>query len=201
MTHKINALLPPQEGAAPWLYAVGPTVHLDLGEFADQQDWEARRKVPLVKAAALSRRSNLPLLAGAAIVVTAAVTTGGPAWLHLVGLALLALSATTTVLAFFKMRTARANMVVATPGQDMHRELILLARTLVAVHTLKSLNPDIGGREIPNLDQVNPTSMADMARMILRLEFPNISADFVQSVRADLAASLQKTTGVPLHVD
>lgn len=201
MTHKINSLLPPQEGEAPWLYAVGPTVNLDLGEFADQHDWEARRKAPLVKAAALSRRSNLPLLAGAAIVVTAAVTTGGPAWLNLAGLALLALSATTTVLAFFKMRTARANMVVATPGQDMHRELILLARTLVAVHTLKSLNPDIGGREIPNLDQVNPDSMAAMARMILRLEFPNISAEFVQSVRADLAASLQKTTGVPLHVD
>lgn len=202
MTTKFNSLIPLKGDDPPWLYAMGSEACIDLSGYTTREDWEHGRKHAIETATRRHRRTDVQLLISVLLVVlSVALPTHMPAWLPAAASTALGISVLLNVLSFFRFRAAKTNMVIAAPNTQLHREILLLSRTLVAIHSLKEHLREHEDLEVQSIEQVDPDALIAMAKALLQLEFPRINAEYVRTVRTDIARSLYQTTGVQLAAE
>lgn len=202
MTRKFASLVPVTENAPPWLYAMDTNACIDLAGFTSREDWETKRRDPILRWTKRYRLAGKLVWAlSAALGVLLVWPDVAPAWVPAAAVITLSLALVNNVFAFLRLRGVQENMVVAAPAQELHSEILLLGRTLVAVNALKHHAAELPGVHLPNVDRVDPEAMAALAKSLLLVKFPHVDADYVRSVRTDIAAGLHKATGVRLNAD
>lgn len=203
MTTKFNSLIHLKGDDPPWLYAMGSEACIDLNGYTSREEWERRRKHPIEKTSRSFRRADSNLvLCVLLLAATVLMPDQAPTWLAPVASVLLGVAVMISVLKFFRLRSAKTNMVIAAPNSSLHREILLLSRTLVAIHALKvHAQEDHVDFEVEGIDQVDPEALTAMAKSLLQLEFPHVDAEYVRSVRTDIANSLYQATGVQLAAE
>lgn len=198
MNNQVKTLTRPRPDTAPWLYEVGPEVFLDLRTHESREDWLTTRIIPMLRRRRLHKFVERFMLLTAALAAVA-IGFGAEEPLRWIVAAVLIGTIIADIATSIRYRSTKKGTVTATRGTPMYTALRELGMTLNIIRTLREehINPELL-KDPEAMDRVDPDALEDLSVSLLKLKFPHVDVDYIQSVQQDVHSSFHNLTGLTL---